>query len=93
MGVVKGKKIIGLPVETESGISIGKIFDFELETASQSILRYYIRDKNILKEFFVPELIVYKEQVVFIDDNKMVIEDNVIKAEEKGIVDLPTPIV
>lgn len=82
MAVVNGKKIIGLSVETDSGRSLGKIVDFELEVNSQSILKYYVRGGSIFRELFINELIVHRGQVISIDDKRMIVEDSVIKEKE-----------
>ncbi len=83
MPVITGKKLIGLPVETNSGKLLGKIFDFELEIDSQHILRYYVKGGSIFKELFVDELIIHYSQVIFIDDKKMIVSDGIVK--EKSI--------
>lgn len=75
-------ELIGLPVYTQSGQYLGKVSDFELEATSQTIVRYHIRSKDIIKELLQKELLISKEQVVSLSSQKMIVEDNVIREEE-----------
>lgn len=88
MPVINSKKIIGLPIETKSGEELGKIFDFGIEVESQTVLKYYVKSSNILKEMFSEELIIYSNQVISINSEKMIVKDGVIQ-EKSRIADAP----
>ena len=88
MPIINSKKIIGLPVETKSGEQLGKIFDFELEVESQTILKYYIKNSNILKEIFGEELIIHRSQVLSISSKKMIVKDGIVH-EKRQIANAP----
>jgi len=74
------EKLIGLPVFTQSGEGLGKISDFEMEPQSQKIIQYYVSSKDLIKEIFSKELIINSSQVISITAEKMVVEDNLVKA-------------
>ena len=67
--------------------------DFEFEIDTQSIVKYYIKSKDIIKDLLSPELIVSCEQVVSISKTKMIVEDNVVDIKEKKMVQKQTAIV
>lgn len=65
------KRLKLLPVQTKSGIKLGSIKDLMLETEGQNVLHYEVGGM-IGKKYLVS-----REQVISIDDKKMVVEDNV----------------
>ena len=79
---LKRNDLIGLPVYTQSNQHLGRVSDFELESSSQLVVKYYIKSRDIIKELLEKELIISKEQVVFISKEKMVVEDNVVPEKE-----------
>lgn len=66
-----------LSVETKSGFVLGKIKDIIFETEGQSILQYEVGGLVGRK------YLISREQIVSIDDKKMIVEDNVAKIENK----------
>lgn len=80
---LKKQEIINLSVYTQSNQHLGKVIDFEFETSSQSIVKYYIRSKDIIKDLLTPELIISSDQVISISKVKMVVEDNVVTIKEQ----------
>lgn len=85
---IRKREIINLPVYSESGQHLGRVVDFEFDSASHIILIYYVRSKDIIKELLQKELLVSKDQVLSIDQEKMVVEDNTILITEKKKVAL-----
>ena len=73
--------LIHLPVETQGGQYLGRISSFEIEPASQSIIRYYVKT-GLIKGLWHQELAVSKNQVVSVDSQKMIVEDNIFLKEE-----------
>jgi len=71
-------KLINLPVYTNAGEHLGKVSDFEFDPNSQTIVRYYVRGGVLLRELVRRELIISKEQVVVITEEKMVVVDLVL---------------
>ncbi|XOU94247.1 MAG: PRC-barrel domain-containing protein [Candidatus Kerfeldbacteria bacterium] len=81
--ILKKQDIINLPVYTESSQHLGKIVDFEFESDTQTILSYYIRSGHSIKELLSAELIINREQVILITNEKMIVEDNILVEKEK----------
>ena len=69
-----------LPVKTKSGIDLGSIRDIILDTESHTILQYEVG--NLLSKKYL----INREQVVYIDNEKMVVDDNVVKIESKNVI-------
>ncbi len=79
---INQKKLIGLPAETQGGLLLGKIRDFEIDSETQNILRYTIKSRSLISKLLseeVAELIVGRNQVISISEEKMVVEDSVVK--------------
>jgi sporulation protein YlmC with PRC-barrel domain len=79
---LRKNQLINLPVYTQSGQKLGRVVDFELNCELQEVIKYYVRGENIIKELIEKELIITAEQVISIDDKKMIVEDLVIKEKE-----------
>ncbi len=87
MNLLQNKKIIGLPVYTQSNFYLGKISSFEVDPISQMIINYYLKG-NLIKKIVQGELIINREQVISLDEKKMVVEDNVIKEGQPVVASL-----
>ncbi len=75
---IKGKKIIGLPVETLSGEKLGKVADFDVDPESHLIVRYYIKSGLSLPPLS-EEIIITRQQVIRLTAEKMIVDDGVAK--------------
>lgn len=74
--------MIGLPVETKSGLLLGKIKSFEVDSEAQAISRYVVKSRSLISKLLseeVGEIIIGRSQVLYIDDKKMVVEDVFVK--------------
>lgn len=74
--------LLGLPVETRSGTSLGRVAAFTLDEASQSILSYEVKRGRILGD----HLLVHRGQVLSLTGEKMVVEDAAVREDERGAV-------
>ncbi len=69
------KKVI---VETQSGQVLGKVTDFQLDPATGVIAQYEVKS-GLLSQI----LLINKEQIISFDENKMIVEDAVVKTESE----------
>jgi sporulation protein YlmC with PRC-barrel domain len=86
--ILSHKNIIGLPVETKSGETLGTISHFDLEVDEQKIIRYYIKSSRMITGLLKKQLIVSASQVVSLTSEKMIVDDNLskeIKMAEESI--------
>ncbi|MFA5854638.1 MAG: hypothetical protein WC866_06225 [Patescibacteria group bacterium] len=82
MAVLEEKKILKLPVETKSGTKLGRVLGFDVDVDNQSILRWRVRPNGLTSRMLSHPLIVSREQVLSIDEEKMIVDDNVEKEME-----------
>lgn len=82
--ILAKKEIIGLPVFTQSNQYLGKICDFELDSATQKITKYHVKSEQLIKGILADKLIIASEQVFSIDKEKMVVLDSVKKAKSQA---------
>ncbi len=68
-------KLKKLPVETQSGILLGRVCDLSIEIDGHSISKYIV----VKSKFFATssELLIAPEQIVKITGEKVIVEDNV----------------
>jgi len=77
--LLEHKQIIGLTVETRRGDHLGKIAGFKLDSESQTVCQYQINPSGLSK-LFAKELLIHHDQVLSIDDKKMIVDDLVVSA-------------
>jgi sporulation protein YlmC with PRC-barrel domain len=82
MAVLEEKKLLKLPVETKGGTGLGRVIGFDVELESQSILRWHVRPNGLASRMLSHPLIVSREQVLSISEEKMVVDDAVEKEME-----------
>lgn len=83
--VLSNKNLIGLPVLTKSGLLLGKVKSFEVDGDTQTILNYNIKSKSLVGKLLsekVDELIINRNQVISVSEEKMVVQDNAVREIE-----------
>ncbi len=71
--IISLQQFLHLPVHTESGVKLGTVFDLEIDTESQIILRYSVRSnflsvkhfliqRSQIKEIKAAEIVVYDSE-------------------------------
>jgi len=86
---ISNNDLIGLPVYTQGGQSLGKIDSFEIDIDTSSITHYHI-STGLIKGLWHEKLVIAQSQVVSISKEKMVVEDSTIKEKRPGLV--PSPV-
>lgn len=76
------QKLLRLPVYTESGTKLGRIFDLELDAAAQTIMRYLVRSNFLSVKYFL----IAGAQVKEIKNDRVVVYDSALKMEAVGDV-------
>jgi len=84
--LINQKQFKNVMVETQSGQMLGYLADFDLETDTGTIEKYYVKSKNLMAGIFEGKLIINKSQVISFNNEKMVVEDNVIKEMAKNVI-------
>lgn len=86
--IIKVKKIIeldfvlvGLKVETKKGSKLGKITDLII-TSNDFIVKQLIVKRPALKSFLDPELTIHRNQIVEVNDYKVIVKDETTKDKE-----------
>ena len=82
MALMDDGRLLKLPVYTKSGMHLGKVAGFEFEIEAQIITHYRVRPKGLSARILRQPLLIAREQVISISEEKMVVDDNVEKAME-----------
>ncbi|MDD5043911.1 MAG: hypothetical protein PHD51_04660 [Patescibacteria group bacterium] len=88
------KDLFKLAVETKSGIFLGKIAGLEVDTDSQSVINYFVKDISILRGRIKRRLVISRNQVISFSQNKMIVDDAALKeADEKYPTKAPEAVI
>ncbi len=82
---IDGENFTGLPVITKGGLLLGKIKSFEVDAENQTIERYVVKSRSLVGKLLgepLGRLIIGRNQVISIDQDKMVVEDGAVKEKE-----------
>ncbi len=75
------QQIIGLPVYTQSDEHLGKVSQIILNIDTGQLVQIEVVSSSIIK-FFAKNLLVSKDQIISITEDKVVVEDSVKKTIE-----------
>ena len=81
--LINEKQFKKIKVETKSGQALGRLSSFDLETNTGQIMKYYVKAQNYLAGLFANSLLIDKDQIISFDNEKMIVQDNVIKVDAK----------
>ncbi len=86
MNILDNEKLIGLEVETKNGHPLGKLASFEIDVDSHHIITYKVKHRGLVEGLFKDYLFIRRSQVISIDEEKMIVEDNILEeaAREKA---------
>lgn len=76
--VIDHKTLLHLPVYTKLGQHLGRVVGFEIDVATQAILRYTVASSPLAR-VWSKTLIIAASQVISIEKDKMVVEDSTIR--------------
>ena len=76
---------IGLRVETKKGAKLGKVIDFLVDTSDFRIYQFVIK-RPVLKAFKDPELIINRNQIIEVNDYKIVIKKEKSSSQQSSPV-------
>ena len=78
--------LVGLKVETKKGTKLGKVSDSTLNPENWQIQQLIVQ-RPLIKSFIDPELIISRNQILEVDDYKVVIKDSEAKVKEQAQVE------
>lgn len=70
--------LTGLKVETEKKAKLGKVTDFTVEPESWQIQQIIVQ-RPMLKSFIDPELLISRQQIIEVDDYRVLVKDQAQK--------------
>ncbi len=80
---ITNQQLIGLPVETQSGQSLGRVQGFVVDPMTHTILQYEVQRGRFLKDLLGKTLLIGTHQIVSLTEEKMVVEDLVLQEHER----------
>jgi uncharacterized protein YrrD len=82
-------QIVGKKVETDKKRKIGKVQDFAVDDLTWNVQKIY-PSRGILKEFSTTGTIIDREQIVEVNDKKIIVKDVDINSAEPVVATQPT---
>ena len=89
--VISFRQLKNLPVYTKNGDYLGKIKDLVINSQSHSVQEYRLQSSQMIAKLTGEDLIIKPGQVISLDQEKMVVEDNVVSEKEAGLVGETAP--
>ncbi len=82
--------LVGLKVETEKKVKLGKVTDFTVEPESWQIQQIVVQ-RPMLKSFINPELLISRQQIIEVDDYRVLVKDQAskVKADHAAVEFVP----
>jgi uncharacterized protein YrrD len=76
--------IINNKVYTLSGEKLGKVSDFEIDLSTDRLSKIYVSGGNIIKNLIRGELIINKDQIISISEDKIIVENIIARKKQKN---------
>ncbi|MBU1179677.1 PRC-barrel domain-containing protein [Patescibacteria group bacterium] len=73
--LISSKNLIGLKVETKSGQQLGHVRDFDVDSETLEIKKLYVRPSGIVRGLVGGDLIIGKDSIISINEEKIIVED------------------
>jgi len=74
--IINFGKLVRLFVYTESGIKLGRVYDFELDVESHNVARYLVKPGF----FSTKNFLIQASQIKEITNDRMVVYDSAVKS-------------
>jgi sporulation protein YlmC with PRC-barrel domain len=89
----RDSQLIGAPVVTESGASVGRLAGLIVDAETHEVIQYAVKKSGTLEIILPKEFLVNRTQVVSIAEDRIVIKDSVVTegAEESVRGKSPEP--
>jgi sporulation protein YlmC with PRC-barrel domain len=79
---IADSQLKGLSVVTETGDPIGKVAGMVIDVDSHSVIQYKVSRSRLLSALLPEEMLVHHNQVVSVDEEKMVVKGSLPEVEE-----------
>ena len=76
-------KLTGLKCVTKKGTKLGKIVSYTVDTGNFEIMQIVVQ-RPVLKSFIDPELLIPRNEIVEVDDYKVVVKDEEDKIRKRA---------
>ena len=75
-------QLLDKPVETDDGRRIGKVSSFAFDSIGWRVMRLNV-GQSVVKNMGASELIIHRQQIVKVTDNKIIVDSAKVKAKPK----------
>lgn len=85
------RQLLGLPVATQSGQSVGQVVGFECDSEQHVILNYFVSASHLVSRLVglrEKTLIVARTQVISLNNERMIVHDSAV-SETTPVVAIP----
>ena len=80
---ISSQQLINIPVETESGQSLGVVESFNIDIDTQSMLEYIVKPASKILELISNDLIIARGQIISITAHKVIVDNNSLEEKLK----------
>ena len=76
--IISRQQLIGLSVKTESGVVLGQIKDFEVNTDNSQIVNYIVSSSHLVEKILTEDLVIGFDQIISLNDKEMIVFNGII---------------
>ena len=75
--LLRDDELMGLRVETTTGMRVGRVMGFVMELETNTVIQYRVRPRSFLAAILpgMRELLIHQRQVVSMDAHRMIIQE------------------
>ena len=77
------KQLVGLPVHTVSGLDLGQLSEFDIETETGRIKQIRVKPSGLVKGLIRDELLINWSQIIEIRTSEIIVDD-VVSSQRAG---------
>lgn len=82
---VNTKAMVGVPVVTRAGTSVGKVASFDLDTQSGRLATLHVKTRGLVRGLMDDELLISWEAIVEMTPEQVVVTERVVKAPVEAL--------
>ncbi|MCR4256085.1 MAG: PRC-barrel domain-containing protein [Candidatus Uhrbacteria bacterium] len=83
--ILNSKAILGIPVETRAGQTLGRLGSLDVDAETGRIKTFHVKSGNLVSGLLGDELMVAWEQAVELTDERLVVADTALPVGSRAL--------
>lgn len=87
--ILNSKAMIGIPVETRAGQSLGRLGSVDVDAETGRIKTFHVKSGNLVSGLLGDELMIAWEQVIELTNERLLVADTAFPAGSRALAKAP----